>query len=73
MARRPAIKVGDRLRIDHLVTAVWDDGRVTIEVKGVAFAQRVTIRDDSAEIVEIISAEPESKPGRRKALFHEPD
>jgi hypothetical protein len=41
------------------VSAVWDDGRITVEVNGIAFTQRVTIWGDSDAIVEVRKAPKE--------------
>jgi hypothetical protein len=63
MVKKAPIEVGDKVLVELPVTAVWDDGRITVEVTGVALSQRVTIWNDSDAIVEVRKA-PKARGGR---------
>jgi hypothetical protein len=69
MTKKPAIEAGDTILVELPVSAAWD-GRITVEVSGIAFTQRVTIWADSDAIVEVRKAPKDS---RRKPIFDVPD
>lgn len=72
MAKRPRIEPGDWLSLrPQRVVATWeDDGKVTIEFLG----QRVTLRQDSDEIEEVVKGEkPEAVRKKRGTLYDRAD
>ena len=71
MPGKKRIEVGDELTIRVPVTATWDDGRLTFEIR--ANGQKVTIRVDNDDIVEVIKgAKPEVVRRKRGSLFDKP-
>jgi hypothetical protein len=48
---------------------LWDDGRITVEVTGISFTQRITIWSDSDAIVKVRKAPKDYAP----PIFDEPD
>ena len=55
-------EVGDRILVEHVVLAVWDDGHVTYEVHGTSTVFKATVRSDDDSIREVIKG---TRPKRR--------
>jgi hypothetical protein len=51
----PKIEPGDEVTLRALVTGVWKDGHITVQIRSVG--QRVTLPNDS-EIEDVIKGEP---------------
>ena len=52
------IEAGDRVLIEHHVSRVWDDGRITIEVAGAPVTIKATLPADH-EIRDVLKAAKE--------------
>ena len=61
MARRTTsrIEAGDRVLIEHHVSRVWDDGRITIEVAGAPVAIKATLPANHESIRDVLKAAKE--------------
>ena len=62
MAVATKYEVGDRILVEHVVLAVWDDGHVTYEVHGTSTVFKATVRGDDDSIREVIKG---TRPKRR--------
>jgi hypothetical protein len=62
MAVATKYEVGDRILVEHVVLAVWDDGHVTYEVHGTSTVFKATVRGDDDSIREVIKG---PRPKRR--------
>jgi hypothetical protein len=61
--KKPGIEPGDRVLIEHHVSRVWDDGRITIEVAGAPVTIKATVPADHESIREVLKRATE-KAGR---------
>ena len=53
------IEAGDRVLIEHHVSRVWDDGRITIEVAGAPVTIKATLPANHERIRDVLKAAKE--------------
>lgn len=58
-AKTGGIEAGDRVLIEHHVSKVWDDGKITIEVAGGPVTIRATLPADHESIRDVLKASRE--------------
>ena len=72
MAKKTSgIEAGDRVLIEHHVSRVWDDGRITIEVAGSAVTIKATLPANHESIRDVLKAAKERAERGQKSL-HSP-
>ena len=54
MAVATKYEVGDRILVEHVVLAVWDDGHITYEIHGTSTVNKATVRSDDDSIRNVI-------------------
>src|SRR4029079_2512944 len=65
MAKATKFEVGDRILVEHVVLAVWDDGHITYEIHGTSTVIKATVRGDDDSIREVLKG---TRPKQRLTL-----